>query len=73
MTSKLTREGDEAADVLKNIAIFGNKQRLLSIDMKTKVVQHVPWIIFSVFQVFKFSKTFLCLTARQTDILFSFI
>ena len=41
MTSKLTREGDEAADVLKNIAIFGNKQRLLSIDMKTKVVQHV--------------------------------
>ena len=25
----------------KSIAIFGNKQRLLSIDMKTKVVQHV--------------------------------
>ena len=42
MTSKLTGEGDEAADVLKKtIAIFGNKQRLLSIDMKTKVVQHV--------------------------------
>ena len=28
-------------DVKKSIAIFGNKQRLLSIDMKTKVVQHV--------------------------------
>ena len=25
----------------KHIAIFGNKQRLLSLDMKTKVVQHV--------------------------------
>ena len=55
MTSKLTGEGDEAADVLKNIAIFGNKQRLLSINMKTKVVQHVPWIIFNVFKVFEFS------------------
>ena len=41
----------------KSIAIFGKKQRLLSIDMKTKVVQHVPRIIFNVFkgyQVFKF-------------------
>ena len=28
----------------KTIAIFGNEQRLLSIDMKTKVVQHVPRI-----------------------------
>ena len=40
----------------KSIAIFGKKQRLLSIDMKTKVVQHVPRIIFNVFNVFKFSK-----------------
>ena len=42
----------------KSIAIFGKKQRLLSIDMKTKVVQHVPRIIFNVskfsnFQVFQ--------------------
>ena len=28
----------------KSIAIFTEKQRLLSIDMKTKVVQHVPRI-----------------------------
>ena len=57
MTSKLTGEGDEAEGAVpkKNIAIFGNKQRLLSIDMKTKVVQHVPRIIFNVFKVFKFS------------------
>ena len=41
MNSKLTEEGGAAADddhVKKHIAIFGNKQRLLSIDMKTKVV-----------------------------------
>ena len=40
------------------IVIFNYKQRLLSIDMKTKVVQHVPRIIFSKFsnlQVFRFS------------------
>ena len=43
MNSKLTGEGDaEAAAVpKKSIAIFGDKQRLLSIDMKTKLVQHV--------------------------------
>ena len=35
----------------RSIAIFGNKQRLLSIAMKTKVVQHVQ---FSSFQVFYF-------------------
>ena len=40
MNSKLTGMGDED-DVKKSIAIFGYKQRLLSIDMKTKVVQHV--------------------------------
>ena len=45
MNSKLTGEGDDD-DVKKNIAIFGNKQRILSIEMKTKVVQHVPRINF---------------------------
>ena len=58
MTSKLTGEGDDDDDDAvpkKHIAIFSNKQRLLSIDMKTKVVQHVPMIIFNVFKVFEFS------------------
>ena len=76
MNSKLTGEGDAAVPKYP-IAIFGNKQRLLSLDMKTKVVQHVPRIIFNVFkvfefssfQVFKFFKTFLvpsfCLTFRH--------
>ena len=41
MTSKLTGEGDEDDEVKKNIAFFGYKQRLLSIEMKTKLVQHV--------------------------------
>ena len=42
MISKLTGEGDEAdEDVKKSIAIFTYNQRLLSIEMKTKVVQHV--------------------------------
>ena len=41
MTSKLTGEGAEAAAVKKSIAIFAYKQRLLSIEMKTKLVQHV--------------------------------
>ena len=46
MTPKLTAtgEGGAAAEVKKTIAIFGYKQRLLSLDMKTKVVQHVPRI-----------------------------
>ena len=39
MTTKFTGEGEEA--VKKSIAIFGYKQLLLSLDMKTKVVQHV--------------------------------
>ena len=41
----------------KSIAIFTEKQRLLSIDMKTKVVQHVPRINLSYFKfwIFKFS------------------
>ena len=39
----LTQGADAADDdeVKKSISIFGNKQRLLSIDMKTKLVQHV--------------------------------
>ena len=41
MTSKLTGEGEGAAAVKKSIAIFAYKQRILSIEMKTKVVQHV--------------------------------
>ena len=41
MTPKLTGEGDGAAAVKKSIAIFGYKQQLLSIEMKTKLVQHV--------------------------------
>ncbi len=45
MNSKVTGEGAAAAaaddDVKKNIDIFNFKQRILSIDMKTKVVQHV--------------------------------
>ena len=45
MNSKLTGEGDDDEededDVKKTIAIFGYKQRLLSIEMKTKLVQHV--------------------------------
>ena len=53
MNSKLTGEGDVV--VKKNIAIFSYKQRLLSLDMKTNVVQHVPRIIFHVFKVFTFS------------------
>ena len=47
----------------KSIDIFNYKQWLLSIDMKTKVVQHVPrinlshfkfWILNLNFQIFKF-------------------
>ena len=41
MTPKLTGEGDEAAVPKYPIAIFGYKQRVLSLDMKTKLVQHV--------------------------------
>ena len=43
MNSKLTGEGGvDVDDVKKSIDIFNFKQRLLSPDMKTKVVQHVP-------------------------------
>ena len=44
MNSELTGEGAAAAaddDVKKTIAIFAYKQPLLSIEMKTKVVQYV--------------------------------
>ena len=40
MNSKVTGE-DDGEGVKKIIDIFTYKQRLLSIDMKTKVVQHV--------------------------------
>ena len=50
MNSNVTGEGaEEAAEVKKSIAIFAYKQRLLSIEMKTKVVQHVPRINLSRF------------------------
>ena len=35
----------------KTIAIFGYKQWLLSLDMKTKIVQHVPRINISIWHV----------------------
>ena len=42
MNSKLTGEGDVEEEVKKKIiAIFAYKQRILSIEMKTKLVQHV--------------------------------
>ena len=42
MTSKLTGEGEGVVVVKKKpIAFFDYKQRLLSIEMKTKLVQHV--------------------------------
>ena len=50
MIDKLTGEGGEDEEVKKIINIFNFKQRLLSIDIKTKVVQHVPRIIFKVFR-----------------------
>ena len=47
---------DDGNDVKKSIAIFAYKQRILSIEMKTKLVQHVPRIIFNVFKVFKLNE-----------------
>ena len=58
MNSNITGWGDEEEDVQKkSIAIFAYLQRLLSIEMKTKIVQHVPRINLSYFkfQNFKFS------------------
>ena len=57
MNSKLTGGGC----CKKNTAIFGHKEWLLSKDMKTKVVQHVPRINLSYFKFqifFKFSNFF---------------
>ena len=41
MNSKVTGEGAVVVVVKKSIAIFAYKQRILSIEMKTKLVQHV--------------------------------
>ena len=38
MNSNVRAAGD---DVPKKVLQFSNKQRLMSIDMKTKIVQHV--------------------------------
>ena len=48
MTSNVTGEGDAGGVVKKNIDIFIYKERHLSIDMKIKVVQHVPKINMSI-------------------------
>ena len=49
MNSNVNGSGDDADDVKKKtIAIFANKQRLLSIEMKTKVVKHVARINISI-------------------------
>ena len=50
MNSKLTGKGDEEEGVKKTIDIFTYKQRILSIDMKTKVCN---------FEIFASSQTFL--------------
>ena len=42
MTGLVTGEGE--AGVKKNIAILAYKQSLFSLDVKTKVVRHVPRI-----------------------------
>ena len=56
MIGKLTGEGvDDDADVKKIIGIFNFKQRILSVDLKTKVVQHILRIIFNVFKFSNFS------------------
>ena len=44
MTSKLTGEGDDDEEDAR-IAIFGYKHRLMSIDMKTKLVQQSRHIL----------------------------
>ena len=45
---------------LKSIGIFTYKQRLLSMDMKTNVVQHIRSIIFKVCKVFYLHHTRAC-------------
>ena len=59
MTSKLTGEGDvDAVDVKKYTLPISLIINDLSIDMKTKVVWHVPRIIFKCFQRFKSFESF---------------
>ena len=41
MTSNVTGEGDEDDVGQKSIAIFAYKQHILSIEIKTKLGQHV--------------------------------
>ena len=48
MIGLLTGKGAAAAVKKKSIDIFTHKQRHLSIDMKTKIVQHVPTINISI-------------------------
>ena len=50
----------------KTIAIFSYKQRLLSIDMKTKVVQHVPRIILLIYIC---GMLFVCLSSQMESFL----
>ena len=52
MNSNVSGSGGEAAAEVqkKTIAIFGYKQRILSIEMKTKIVQHVSRINLSHFK-----------------------
>ena len=51
----------------KSIAIFGYKQSLLSIHMKTKVVQHVPRIILNVLPFSPFSNSGIPASQRPSD------
>ena len=48
-----------SGDVKKIIVIFNFKQRILSLDMKTKVVQHVPGINFTQLAILIFEFKFL--------------
>ena len=43
MNSSVTGEGAGAGVKKKTIAIFAYKQQILSIDVKTKIVQHVSF------------------------------
>ena len=44
MTGHATGTGGAVVDVKKSIAIFTYKHSVFSLDMKTKVVRHVPRI-----------------------------
>ena len=62
MNSNVSGSGAEEAEVKKSIAIFAYKQRLLSIEMKTKLVNIFKVFRFSSFQTFQVPST--CLTFR---------